>query len=62
MEEALNDRLADIFNMIGCGVCVYHCPVEAITLIARPDFVEPPTSFKDLMARQAEAKLKVASQ
>jgi electron transport complex protein RnfB len=43
---------------IGCGVCVYHCPVEAITLVPRPDFIEPPKSFRELIARQAAAKIK----
>jgi Na+-translocating ferredoxin:NAD+ oxidoreductase subunit B len=43
---------------IGCGVCVYHCPVEAITLVPRADFVEPPKSFRELIARQATAKMK----
>jgi len=41
---------------IGCGVCVYHCPPEALSLLARPDFVEPPRSFRELIARQATAK------
>jgi len=45
---------------IGCGVCVYHCPTEAITLAPRPDFVEPPKSFRDLIKIQAAAKLKGA--
>jgi Na+-translocating ferredoxin:NAD+ oxidoreductase subunit B len=41
---------------IGCGVCVYHCPAGAMTLVPRSDFVEPPRSFKDLIALQAAAK------
>ncbi len=41
---------------IGCGVCVYHCPTEAMTLEARPDFVEPPRSFRELITKQAAAK------
>ncbi len=46
---------------IGCGVCVYHCPAEAMTLVSRPDFVEPPQSFKELIKRQAAAKMKSMS-
>jgi Na+-translocating ferredoxin:NAD+ oxidoreductase subunit B len=42
---------------IGCGVCVYHCPVESIKLAPRPDFVEPPKSFRELIAKQAAAKI-----
>jgi ferredoxin len=41
---------------IGCGVCVYHCPVEALSLVSRSDFVEPPRSFRELISRQTEAK------
>jgi NAD-dependent dihydropyrimidine dehydrogenase PreA subunit len=43
---------------IGCGVCVYHCPTEALSLRARPEFVEPPRSFRDLIALQAASKQK----
>jgi len=56
----LEDDLAMINpdRCIGCGVCVYHCPTEALLLLARPDFVEPPKSFRELIARQAAAKQK----
>jgi ferredoxin len=43
---------------IGCGVCAYHCPFEAMRLVSREDFVEPPKSFKELIAKQAAAKTK----
>jgi Fe-S-cluster-containing hydrogenase component 2 len=43
---------------IGCGVCVYHCPTDAITLVSRADFVDPPQSFKELIKKQAAAKMK----
>lgn len=43
---------------VGCGVCVHHCPAEAITLAKRSDFLEPPRSFRELMMRQAEARMK----
>jgi Na+-translocating ferredoxin:NAD+ oxidoreductase subunit B len=54
----LEDDLAVINpdRCIGCGVCVYHCPTEAMTLEARPDFVEPPKSFRELISKQAAAK------
>ena len=45
---------------IGCGVCVYHCPVCSMSLMPRSDFVEPPKSFKELVALQAAAKMKHA--
>jgi ferredoxin len=48
----------DLDRCIGCGVCVHHCPVEAITLVSRSDFVEPPRSFRELIQKQAEAKMK----
>jgi ferredoxin/DNA-binding MarR family transcriptional regulator len=46
----------DLERCIGCGVCVYHCPAGALTLEARPDFVEPPKNFRELIAQQAAAK------
>jgi len=54
----LEDDLAVINpeRCIGCGVCVYHCPTEAMTLESRPDFVEPPKSFRELISLQAAAK------
>jgi electron transport complex protein RnfB len=57
---ALTDDVADINvdRCIGCGVCVYHCPPGAMTLISRKDFVEPPKSFKELIAKQAAGKTK----
>lgn len=47
------------FNLdrcIGCGVCVHHCPSEALTLQARPEFVEPPKNFRELMEKQFAPK------
>jgi Na+-translocating ferredoxin:NAD+ oxidoreductase subunit B len=54
----LDDEVAVINpeRCIGCGVCVYHCPTEAMTLESRPDFVEPPKSFRELISLQAAAK------
>ena len=48
----------ELERCIGCGVCVYHCPAEAITLVSRADFVEPPKSFRELIEKQAAAKTK----
>ena len=48
----------ELNRCIGCGVCVYHCPTNAITLVSRADFVEPPKSFKELIKKQAAAKMK----
>jgi H+/Na+-translocating ferredoxin:NAD+ oxidoreductase subunit B len=48
----------DLERCIGCGVCVYHCPSEALTLSGRPDFKEPPKSFRELITLQAAAKSK----
>jgi Pyruvate/2-oxoacid:ferredoxin oxidoreductase delta subunit len=41
---------------IGCGVCAYHCPADAITLVARPDRIEPPRTFRELIQRQVAAR------
>ncbi|MBN1380776.1 MAG: 4Fe-4S binding protein [Deltaproteobacteria bacterium] len=46
----------DLNRCIGCGVCVYHCDQEAVTLQTRSDFVEPPKSFRELIAKQAQGK------
>ena len=50
----------ELERCIGCGVCVYHCPADAITLGSRADFVEPPKSFRELIEKQAAAKTKRA--
>ena len=57
----LADNVAkiNVDRCIGCGVCAYHCPFEAMTLVSRKDFVEPPKSFRDLIAKQAAAKTEV---
>ena len=54
----LEDDLAvvNLDRCIGCGVCVYHCPTEAMILQSRSDFVEPPKSFRELIAKQAASK------
>nr|QIV52822.1 4Fe-4S ferredoxin [uncultured bacterium] len=46
----------DLDRCIGCGVCVHLCPSGALTLQARPDFVEPPRNFRELMEKQFAPK------
>ena len=53
-----NQAQIDLARCIGCGVCVYHCPTDALTLASRADFVEPPKSFRELIQKQAAAKMK----
>jgi Pyruvate/2-oxoacid:ferredoxin oxidoreductase delta subunit len=48
----------DVERCIGCGVCAYHCSANAISLVSRSDFLEPPRSFRELMMRQAAARMK----
>ncbi len=56
LEEETAELIAD--RCIGCGVCVHHCPAEAISLVRRSDLLEPPRTFKELIQKQAEAKMK----
>jgi Fe-S-cluster-containing hydrogenase component 2 len=55
----LEDDIAvlNLDRCIGCGVCVHHCPSEALSLVARSDFLEPPRSFRELIQRQAAARM-----
>jgi Na+-translocating ferredoxin:NAD+ oxidoreductase subunit B len=55
---SLGEKSAEInlARCIGCGVCVYHCPTGALSLVSRSDFVEPPRSFRELIALQAAGK------
>ncbi len=48
----------DLRRCIGCGVCVHHCPAGALSLRSRSDFVEPPRTFRELVQRQVESRLK----
>jgi NAD-dependent dihydropyrimidine dehydrogenase PreA subunit len=44
------DKIAevDVDTCIGCGVCVTHCPMEALALVRRPEDkqVEMPDEVK----------------
>ncbi len=57
---SLDDETAvvDTERCIGCGVCVLTCPGEALSLMPRPDFQEPPRSFRELIERQAAEKMR----
>lgn len=54
----LDDDIAvlDKSLCIGCGLCVSQCPTEAIRLVNRPDYVEPPQSLNELAAKVARYK------
>ena len=36
---------------IGCGLCVAECPVEAISLVAKPATEPPPATFNETLSR-----------
>ena len=61
--EFEHGRYAIPFTCTQCeeAWCLHACPVEAITLVSRADFVEPPRSFRELIQKQAEAKMKSQS-
>ena len=59
MDAVALEEDAPRFNLdrcIGCGVCVHLCPSGALTLQARPEFVEPPKNFRELMKKQFAPK------
>jgi electron transport complex protein RnfB len=41
---------------IGCGLCVSVCPVEAISLVAKPGMEAPPKDFPEMMKKVAEER------
>ena len=38
----------DVDRCFGCAVCVTGCPEDAIAMLAKPDFPEPPVDSKAL--------------
>ncbi len=39
----------DLNKCFGCAVCASGCPSEAIKMVAKPDFEEPPKDQQALM-------------
>ena len=46
---------------IGCGLCVSTCPEEAISLLEKPDMVEPAISFPETLDRIHSERMSAAS-
>jgi ferredoxin/predicted transcriptional regulator len=46
---------------IGCGLCVSTCPEEAISLLEKPDMVEPATSFPETLNRIHSERMAAAA-
>ncbi len=43
----------------GCGLCVEECPNDAISLIPRPDYIQPPENGVELIQQLASARGKI---
>jgi formate hydrogenlyase subunit 6/NADH:ubiquinone oxidoreductase subunit I len=42
--------LTDPALCIGCGVCVYKCPTDSLTLVRNQEITEPPKNAREYMA------------
>ncbi len=48
--------IVDLDRCFGCAVCATGCTEEAIAMVTKPDFPQPPRNVKDL----AEAAMKAS--
>ena len=46
---------ADLDKCFGCAVCATGCPSEAITMVNKPGFSEPPEDANALMEEVAKS-------
>jgi ferredoxin len=48
--------MLDPDKCIGCGVCVYKCPTQALILVRREETHDPPRDVREWMTRWYEDK------
>ena len=48
--------VVDFDRCFGCAVCATGCPEDAITMVNKPDFPEPPKNGKELKAAIVASK------
>lgn len=51
----VEDDIAEIVDgrCIGCGLCVSHCPEDALSLEEKPGMEPPPKDFREIFDRIA---------